>query len=138
MVHIQPKLHNCVKRGFLGKNDKYYLFQSITSHHAKMFKKNDNMWRRWGTPQNSFLAFIGELKKQIISSISQWYDLKFLRYRANILKLIILGHFLPSPPPPTPRPLFPSSLLLKNFKINILKNEKIFRRYHHFTHVHQN
>ena len=25
------------------------------------------MWRRWGTPQNFFLAFIDELEKQIIS-----------------------------------------------------------------------
>ena len=24
------------------------------------------MWRRWGTPQNFFLAFIDELEKQII------------------------------------------------------------------------
>ena len=24
------------------------------------------MWRKWGTPQNFFLAFIDELEKQII------------------------------------------------------------------------
>ena len=83
------------------------------------------MWRRWGTPQNSFLAFIGELKKQIISSISQWYDLKFLRYRANILKLIILGHFLPSPPPrppPPPLPLLPPPKKLQNQHFEKWKN----------------
>ena len=33
------KLHNCVKRGFLGKNDQYYIFQSIMSHYAKVLKK---------------------------------------------------------------------------------------------------
>ena len=42
----------------------------------------------------------------------------------NILKLVILGHFLPFYPLKTP-------------KIKILKNEKICWRYHHFTHVHQ-
>ena len=40
----------------------------------------------------------------------------------NILKLVILGHFLPFYPLKTP-------------KIKILKNEKICWRYHHFTHV---
>ena len=29
-------------------------------------KKITHMWRRWGTPQNFFLAFIDELEKQII------------------------------------------------------------------------
>ena len=29
-------------------------------------KKIAHMWRRWGTPQNFFLAFIDELEKQII------------------------------------------------------------------------
>ena len=24
------------------------------------------MWRRWGTPQNFFMAFIDELEKQVI------------------------------------------------------------------------
>ena len=42
----------------------------------------------------------------------------------NILKLVILGHFLPFYPLKTP-------------KIKILKNEKICWRYHRFTHVHQ-
>ena len=42
----------------------------------------------------------------------------------NILKLVILGHFLPFYPLKTP-------------KIKILKNEKICWRYHHFTHVYQ-
>ena len=39
MPQIQTKLHNYVKRGFLGKNDQYYLFQYIMSHHVK---KNNN------------------------------------------------------------------------------------------------
>ena len=42
----------------------------------------------------------------------------------NILKLVILGYFLPFIP-------------LKTLKIKILKNEKICWRYHHLTHVHQ-
>ena len=42
----------------------------------------------------------------------------------NILKLVILGHFLPFYPLKTP-------------KIKILKNEEICWRYHHFTHVYQ-
>ena len=42
----------------------------------------------------------------------------------NILKLVILGHFLP----------FYS---IKTPKIKILKNEKICWRYEHFTHVYQ-
>ena len=29
-------------------------------------KKITHMWRRWGTPQNFFLAFIDDLEKQII------------------------------------------------------------------------
>ena len=40
----------------------------------------------------------------------------------NILKLVILGNFLPFYPLKTP-------------KIKILKNETIWWRYHHFTHV---
>ena len=42
----------------------------------------------------------------------------------NILKLVILGHFLPFYPLQTP-------------KIKILKNESICCRYHHFTDVYQ-
>ena len=42
----------------------------------------------------------------------------------NILKLVILGHFLPFYPLKTP-------------KIKILKSENICWRYPHFTHVHQ-
>ena len=46
MTHIWPTLWNCVKRGFLGKNYQYNLFQSIMSHHAKMFQKKlcDKSW----------------------------------------------------------------------------------------------
>ena len=29
-------------------------------------KKFTHMWRKWGTPQNFFFAFIDELEKQII------------------------------------------------------------------------
>ena len=106
------------------------------------------MWRRWGTPQIFFLAFIDELEKQIIIRktveiiliftmlhFSKKYKEKHPRYHyqnlddkiysswnieQNILKLVILGHFYP----------------LKTPKIKILKNEKICWRYH-FTHVHQ-
>ena len=42
----------------------------------------------------------------------------------NILKLVILGHFLPFYPPKTP-------------KIKIFNNEKNCWWYHHFTHVYQ-
>ena len=48
----------------------------------------------------------------------------FWDIEANVLKLVILGHFLPFYP-------------LKTTKIKILKNEKIFWRYHHFTDVYQ-
>ena len=93
------------------------------------------MWRRWGTPQNFFLAFIDELKKQIICKKTvKWANKKqnnfniyiqcyifFFKkkkntcryhyqslddiiYRSsdiehNILKLVILGYFLPFYPP---------------------------------------
>ena len=43
----------------------------------------------------------------------------------NILKLVILGKFLP---------FYPS---LKTLKIKILKDEKNFSRYHHFTNVYK-
>ena len=33
---------------------------------ASISKKITHMWSRWGAPQNFFLAFIDELKKQII------------------------------------------------------------------------
>ena len=56
MAHIRPKLHNCVKKGFLGKNHQYYPFQSIMSHHAKMFqkKKNNLCDRSWDIRLNNF------------------------------------------------------------------------------------
>ena len=41
-----------------------------------------------------------------------WYDLQFLRYRGDRLKLVIMGHFLPLHPP------------LKTQKIRILKKWK--------------
>ena len=35
------------------------------------------MWRRWGTPQNFFLAFIDELEKQIcIKKLLKWNNKK--------------------------------------------------------------
>ena len=40
-----------------------YLFGYIVS---SSLKKITHMWRRWGTPQNFFLACIDELEKQII------------------------------------------------------------------------
>ena len=102
------------------------------------------MQRRWGIPQNFFLAFIGELEKQIILIITMLHFFKkpmksTCRYHyqklgdmiyssrdteQNKLKLVILGHFLPF-------------ISLKTPKIKILKNEKICWIYHHFTHVHQ-
>ena len=72
------------------------------------------MWKRWGTSQNFFLAFLDELEKQIFTkkivekktnlnylkskekqmdislSKSQLYDPQFLRYRA---KLTEIGNF---------------------------------------------
>ena len=33
---------------------------------AKLIEKIIHMLRRWGTPQNFFLIFVDELKKQII------------------------------------------------------------------------
>ena len=105
------------------------------------------MRKRWGTPQNVFLAYIDELEKRIIIKKNCWSGpiknkinlifmmLHFLKKKLkkntcrysyqnlndmiysswdieeNILKLVILGHFL--------------------------KNEKTCSRYHHFTHVYQ-
>ena len=40
LAQILPKVHNCVKRGFLGKTDQCKLCQSIVSHHAKIFQNN--------------------------------------------------------------------------------------------------
>ena len=37
LAQIIPKLHNCVKRGFLGKTGQCKLCQYIVSHHAKIF-----------------------------------------------------------------------------------------------------
>ena len=37
--------------------------------------KITQMWRRWGTPQNFFLPFIGELEKQIIIQKNHWSGL---------------------------------------------------------------
>ena len=61
--------------------------------------KITHMWRRWGTPPNFFLANLDDMT-------SSW-DIE-----QNILKLVILGHFLPFYPSKTP-------------KIRILKIEKI-------------
>ena len=38
LAQIGPKLHNCVKRGFLEKTDQCKHCQSIVSHHAKIFQ----------------------------------------------------------------------------------------------------
>ena len=37
----------------------------LTPKMELLIKKITHMWRRWGTPQNFFLAFIDELEKQI-------------------------------------------------------------------------
>ena len=42
-------------------NVMFEMFRKLTSQ-----EKITHMWRRWGTPQNFFLAFINELEKQII------------------------------------------------------------------------
>ena len=60
--------------------------------------KITHMWRRWGTPPNFFLANLDDMT-------SSW-DIE-----QNILKLVILGHFLPFYPSKAP-------------KIRILKIEK--------------
>ena len=79
--------------------------------------------------QNNFnifnVAFFNKIKKNTCRYHHQ--NLDDMIYSSwdieqNILKLVILGHFLPFYPLKTP-------------KIKILKNEKICWRYHHFTHV---
>ena len=102
------------------------------------------MWRRWGKPQNIFLAFIDELEKQIIikntnftiynvaffflkkmkntcryhhQNLNYIYDQQILRYRAKQTEISNFRSFLPFIPLKTP-------------KIKILKNEEISRRYH--------
>ena len=59
------------------RSDQYQISEtapSTVAHGAVADKKKKNrskylkiihMWRRWGTPQNFFLAFIDELEKQI-------------------------------------------------------------------------
>ena len=42
------------------------LLEEVPSKTIRVKKKITHMWRRWGTPQNLFLAFIDELEKQII------------------------------------------------------------------------
>ena len=47
------------------------------------------MWRRWGTPQNFFLAFIDELEKQIIKKtveVGQWKTNNFNIYNVAFFK----------------------------------------------------
>ena len=81
--------------------------------------------------QNNFnifnVAFFNKIKKNTCRYHHQ--NLDDMIYSSwdieqNILKLVILGHFLPFYPLKTP-------------KIKILKNEKICWRYHHFTQVYQ-
>ena len=72
------------------------------------------------------LHFFKKIKKNTCRYHYQNLDdmiYSFWDIEQNILKLVILGHFLPFYPLKTP-------------KIKILKNENICWRYH-FTHVHQ-
>ena len=55
LARIVPKLHNCVKRGFLGKTDQCKLCQSIVPHHAKIFQ-NKLCGRLWDIRSNYFGA----------------------------------------------------------------------------------
>ena len=72
--------------------------------------------------------FLTKMKKNSCRYLYQNLDdMIFMTYSSwdieqNILELVILGHLLP---------FYPH----KNPKIKILKNEKIYWRYHHFTYV---
>ena len=73
------------------------------------------------------LHFLKKTKKSTCTYHYQNLDdtiYSFSGIEQSILKLVILGYFLPFYPLKTP-------------KIKILKNQKIFWRYHHFTHVYQ-
>ena len=93
-----------------------------------MFKK----LLKWANKkQNNFniynLTFLKKIKKK--TSRYHYQNLNDIIYSSwhieqNILKLVILGHFLSYYP-------------LKLPKTKILKNEEICWRYHHYTHAHQ-
>ena len=51
---------------FLDFFNAYITFKKKNVTVADHKLKITHMWRRWGTPQHLFLAFIGELEKQII------------------------------------------------------------------------
>ena len=116
------------------------------------------MWRKWGTPQNFFFAFIDELEKQIIiKKLLKWankkqnnfniYNVAFkkkikkntCRYHYQNLNDMIYSswdielNILKLVISGHFLPFYP----LKTPKIKILKNKKISWRYHHFTHVYQ-
>ena len=88
---------------------------------------------KWANKKQIILIFtkLHFLKKNIKKNTCRYHyqNLDDMIYSSwdieqNILKLVILGHFLPFIPLKTP-------------KINILKNEKICWRYHHSTNVQQ-
>ena len=80
-----------------------------TSYLQLFIKKITNMWKKWGTPQNFFLAFIDELEKQLFIKKNFWSGpIK------NIRTLIFTMLY---------------------FKKKIKKNTW---RYHYFTSAHQN
>ena len=56
---------------------------------AKLVEKIIHMLRRWGTPQNFFLIFVDELKKQIIikKKLLKWTNKK-------IIFIFTMLHFL--------------------------------------------
>ena len=54
----------------------------------KMQRKITHMWRRWGTLQNFFLAFIDELEKQIIITPLWTQKIKILKKWKKYLKIL--------------------------------------------------
>ena len=92
-----------------------YLLKKLLKWVNKKYKKiKKNTWR-----YHRF-TFIYQKPK--------WYNLQFLRYKCDRLKMVIMDHFCPftHPPPPQTRE-----------KPEFSKNEKNCWRYPPFTHVYQ-
>ena len=126
-------------------------------------QKITHMWRRCGTPQNFFLAFIDKLEKQLIFFNNFNFNWNGPMKNKIILIFTMLYFFKKKIKKHTCRyhyqnlddmiytswdieqnililvilghllPFYPP----KTSKIKILKNEKICWRYHRFTHVYQ-
>ena len=68
---LQKPSHRYEKNSLINKNwIKHSLSCSTVTHKGNL--KITYMWRRWGTPQNLFLAFIDELEKQVIIKKNCW------------------------------------------------------------------